>query len=393
MLNLPNKEVILMYKKICEQCGKSYETPKKSSRFCSMNCSGFSRGVLLKRIVELDGESMTLESALRKTGVGRTTYDARIERGWSDKDAYSTPIIKGDGRCKKSEYKTYRSMISRCCNPNSNAYYRYGGRGIKVCDRWMGKHGFDNFLLDMGERPEKMSLDRIDNNKGYSPDNCRWATAREQANNTCKTIHLKIGEEEKTLSDWGDTFHIKKSTICSRLNFGWTPAEALLIPVEGFAQKGELKEDDIQFALVQWLEWKGYEFWHTPNETWTPSYASRIRAKKLGVKAGIPDLTILIPKDDDTITLYLELKKPGGKMSDKQKEWQEILTDVCGTEYRCACSLDEAISIVESVTYGLDYINSKDLIQKNNNKSGKKSKKNNIYLEKSDKNTQNDLPY
>lgn len=75
-------------------------------------------------------------------------------------------------------------MIDRCYNPNNDWYHRYGGRGITVCDRWLGKHGFENFLADMGEKPPGMSIDRFPNGDGpYEPGNCRWATAKEQTAN------------------------------------------------------------------------------------------------------------------------------------------------------------------------------------------------------------------
>lgn len=98
-------------------------------------------------------------------------------------------------------YKSWLAMRARCTNKNSKWYSNYGGRGIVVCERWskVDGIGFRNFLEDMGERPEGMTLDRINVNSNYSPDNCRWATLEEQANNkrtnllfTCNGVELSI---------------------------------------------------------------------------------------------------------------------------------------------------------------------------------------------------------
>lgn len=121
-------------------------------------------------------------------------------------------------------YKTWASMIERCTNPNSKSYAAYGDKGITVCKEW---HNFENFLRDMGERPEGTTIDRKDNNLGYYKDNCKWSTKREQANNMTTNINISIGNKTQTLAMWVRELNLNYSTVYHRLKIGWTPERAL----------------------------------------------------------------------------------------------------------------------------------------------------------------------
>lgn len=94
------------------------------------------------------------------------------------------------GRSNSSIYNTWRDIQIRCYNKKDKSYKNYGGRGIRVCRKWRGSSGFVNFLEDMGERPKGLSLERTNNNKGYNPRNCRWATTKEQNSNKRNTTKI-----------------------------------------------------------------------------------------------------------------------------------------------------------------------------------------------------------
>jgi len=120
-------------------------------------------------------------------------------------------------------------MLKRCTNKNQKDFHRYGGRGIKVCDRW---RNFNNFLKDMGNRPSGLTLERRDINDDYSPENCYWATRSQQSRNKSNNTIIEINGEKKILIEWLEYYDIKVSTYRQRLKRGWSQIEALTKPVQ-----------------------------------------------------------------------------------------------------------------------------------------------------------------
>jgi hypothetical protein len=128
----------------------------------------------------------------------------------------------------KLTLSSYNAMRKRCLNVNDAAYPRYGGSGVKICDRWL--ESFDNFLADMGERPgRRFSIDRIENEGNYEPGNCRWASARAQARNQRTNVLLQLGDEVLCISEWAEKLGIPQGVISRRHRSGKTDAEALTV--------------------------------------------------------------------------------------------------------------------------------------------------------------------
>jgi len=117
------------------------------------------------------------------------------------------------GMSKSAVYYRYNHMIKRCYDTAYKQYVDYGGRGITVCPQWLGKGGFAQFLADMGEVPKDLTLDRIDNSKGYSPDNCRWASRKMQMRNKRSNTMFK----GKCLAEWAEELGVKYTTIRARM--------------------------------------------------------------------------------------------------------------------------------------------------------------------------------
>ena len=121
--------------------------------------------------------------------------------------------------CRSPTYNCWRGILDRCYNRNTWNYPGYGGRGITVSREWLN---FENFFSDMGKKPDGLSLDRIDNNQGYSKENCRWATAKEQARNRRSSRILSCFGISATTAEWSEALEIDPSTISRRLSKGWS---------------------------------------------------------------------------------------------------------------------------------------------------------------------------
>lgn len=137
---------------------------------------------------------------------------------------------KTHGRSKTSEYRIWSLAIQRCHNPIHPPFPKYGGRGIIVCDRW--RHSFIAFLKDMGSRPSPQhTLDRIDNNGPYSPENCRWASRREQSLNTRRNRLVSWRGQTLPIGEWAMIVGVHSRTLRARLDrLGWDVDRALSTP-------------------------------------------------------------------------------------------------------------------------------------------------------------------
>lgn len=223
-----------VYKVVCPICGKVFTSradhigKTKSCQECSHNLkivdlSGkrFGRLVALERIGKRIAPNGTNQSMWRcRCDCGNETVVKYIALtsgntrscGCMEEENRHTNMQNAMEQRRKSVgkdfvgslethplYKTWKSMLMRCNNPNVIGYRHYGGRGIKVCDRWSGELGFENFVNDMGERPSLThTLDRIDVNGNYEPSNCRWATTEQQMNNRTDNSRIILNGESIT---------------------------------------------------------------------------------------------------------------------------------------------------------------------------------------------------
>lgn len=151
------------------------------------------------------------------------------------------------------EYDAWINMKARCLKPSCKQYADYGGRGIKICKRW--ENSFENFYADMGPRPSKKhSLGRKNNDKGYSPSNCRWETWSEQVHNKRSTVMFTYKGKTQSLTLWCDELGIPRATARTRRVAGWSVKECLFGRPRRKASPVHLTVDGITKRLPEWLE-------------------------------------------------------------------------------------------------------------------------------------------
>lgn len=144
-------------------------------------------------------------------------------------------------------------MKERCLNPNNASYFRYGGRGITICDEWRDDYNSFKAWATKSGYADSLTIDRIDNNLGYCPDNCRWATMKTQSNNRANNVFLEYGGERHTIAEWGDILGIDQDILQQRLKRGLSVEEAFTKPI----RTGIYTYDGQSHTLPEWSKIKG----------------------------------------------------------------------------------------------------------------------------------------
>ena len=180
-----------------------------------------------------------------KNGLGKSTFEVYAEcvcgiKKWVSDRSVRRGLVQSCGSCankthgasKTPEYAVWRGILARCLRNTHPAYHNYGGRGITVCAQW---YTFQQFFADMGRRPFKgASLERVDNNLGYTKTNCCWANTTTQSRNRRSNRRVTVAGETKTIAEWAEQYGIRHNTIAYRLNHGW-PAHAAVSTTPNFA--------------------------------------------------------------------------------------------------------------------------------------------------------------
>ena len=204
----------------------------------------------MPKVIDLTGKKFGMLEVIEKAGIdkwGHKLYLCRCECG-EEKIMKSHHIQKAQScGCQHGQnFKTHgmghtrlnyiwSNMKARCQNPNIANYQKYGARGIRVCEEWRTFEPFMEWALENGYTDE-LSIDRIDPNGNYEPDNCRWVDNHVQANNKNSNVFIEFSGEKKKVAEWAVETGINSSTILKRLRSGWDIKDILTKPVRGDAK-------------------------------------------------------------------------------------------------------------------------------------------------------------
>jgi hypothetical protein len=198
----------------------------------------------LWRVIERapSARGMTRWMCVCQCGEKRAVYGKALRRGQSTSCGCHRRVLSKEratihGLAGSSEYWTWSRMKNRCLNHKDKDWPNYGGRGITVCGRWLY---FQAFIADMGSRPSRLhSLERIDVNRGYGPENCRWATPKQQANNKRNNRRISFAGKTLNLREWAKITGLSDDVIYVRLDvLHWPIGKALTTPVHRHSRRG-----------------------------------------------------------------------------------------------------------------------------------------------------------
>lgn len=223
--------------KTCEQCGNPFTKESwlaNRSKYCSQNCYHASRtqdllGKRFGRLLVVEKVSDTRWRSICDCGneavsKRQSLCDGKAKSCGCLNKEINRARVYTHGLSKTGVYKVWCSMIQRCINPNNKQFCDYGGRGITISESW---RTFENFLADMGQPQKGQSIERIDNNSGYSRENCKWVTRTEQQRNRRTNLLLTIEGVTMCATDWAEKFSMTPDMVFSRLHLGWSAEEAV----------------------------------------------------------------------------------------------------------------------------------------------------------------------
>lgn len=223
---------IRQFRCVCD-CGTEVIKNSETLRYGLIPSCGCAHKAIIN-----EGDKFGTLTVIRQLTTGLRTYLCKCECGHECVKSVKS-LIGGTAKCDgpnhkiKRLYRVFRNMVNRCYQPNNEMYHHYGGRGIKVCDEWLNDYySFQRWAMANGYDPEAIkgekTIDRIDNNGDYTPDNCRWIDMQKQSRNKRTNHLLTYNGETHPLKEWAEIAGVPFENVYSRINkFGWSVGEAL----------------------------------------------------------------------------------------------------------------------------------------------------------------------